>query len=195
MKAREFTLNLKKDEQEMPGVYIGDPCYILPDEFYHDFWGETHNFDDGAFSTEMPTGETRPVMIVAGTAYGDGIYQGEIIERAGDKRNSYNYKRSLYDFGVDSGTLAVVNLEFADPDKIDKFRQSKSSGVIIEHPCAGMQLDEDDGFFHFTVLYKESGGETVEGCSVNIGTNDFYEDEDETEDDEYYDNEYYEDEN
>lgn len=190
MKAREITLNLKKDEQEMPGVYIGDPCYILPDEFYHEFWGKTHNFDDGAFSTEMPTGETRPVMIVAGTAYGDGKYQGEIIERISDKHNSYNYKHSFYDFGVDSGCLAVVNLEFADPDKIDKFRQSKSLGIIIERPCAGMRLDEDNGFFNFAVLYKENGGEIIEGCSVNIETNDFENEYDETEDENYEDENY-----
>ena len=31
----------------MPGVYVGDPCYILNDKFYQEFWGDENDFEDG----------------------------------------------------------------------------------------------------------------------------------------------------
>lgn len=162
---------LKVDEHaKMPGVYVGDPCYILPEDFYDKFWGETHNYEDGAFTTE----EGRPVMIVAATAYGDGCYPGEILNHATGERTEYN-------FGVDAGCLSIVNLEFADPKKIEEVRESSSLGIIIDQPCIGMQLNEDEGAFDIDVLIPAGPGERNSSHYVHIETAGY--DDDEEEDD------------
>lgn len=122
----------------MPGVYVGDPCYILNDEFYQGFWGKENDFKDGELSKDG-----RPVMIVQGTAYGDGCYDGNINEYSASEHR-------LHDFPVDAGVLAVVNLEFADPEKIKEVEES-DLGVIFRTPCDTIILNEDGGEFDFFV--------------------------------------------
>ena len=70
--------------------YVGDPCYVLPDEIYHGIWGDKYNFEDGLIET--PEGN----WLVHGTAYGDGYYDG---------------------YPVDSGTLSVIPAELIAEDK------------------------------------------------------------------------------
>lgn len=153
---------LKVDEhKKMPGVFIGDPCYILPDDFYSEFWGETHKYEDGAFSTE----EGRPVMIVAATAHGDGRYPGEFL-------NHLTSEGLGCDFIVDSGCLAIVNLEFADPKKIEEVRSFNSLGIIIDQPCTGMRLDESKGSFFIDVLIPAESEEKNASHYVYINTAD-----------------------
>ena len=72
------------------GFYVGDPCYVLPDEIYHGIWGDKYNFEDGLIET--PEGN----WLVHGTAYGDGCYDG---------------------YFVDSGTLSVIPAELIAEDK------------------------------------------------------------------------------
>lgn len=156
---------LKVDERrKMPGVYIGDPCYILPEDFYNKFWGETHNYEDGAFTTE----EGRPVMIVQGTAYGDGCYDGNIHNYAINNHCSH-------DFPVDAGVLAVVNLEFADPEKIKEVENS-GLGVIFRTPCDTIILNENEGEFDFFIC---ANGDYL--YNIHIDTCDEYSEEDEEE--------------
>ena len=69
--------------------YVGDPCYVLPDEIYHGIWGDKYNFEDGLIET--PEGN----WLVHGTAYGDGYYDG---------------------YPVDSGTLSVIPAELIAED-------------------------------------------------------------------------------
>lgn len=163
----------------IPGVYIGDPCYILPGDFYDEFWGKQNNFEDGAFEKNG-----RPVMIVCGTAYGDGCYDGEIHERETDSIIGYN-------FPVDAGCLAIVNLEFADPEKVAEMRGNPDAlGVVIEKPCTGMLLDYDDGEFRFYTIAGDEPGKSNETYFVHIETRDVYEDEEEEDDwDNYYEEE------
>ena len=75
------------------GFYVGDPCYVLPDEIYHGIWGDKYNFEDGLIET--PEGN----WLVHGTAYGDGCY-GENGE-----------------YPVDSGTLSVIPAHLIAEDK------------------------------------------------------------------------------
>ena len=126
------------DGKPMPGVYVGDPCYILNDEFYQEFWGNENNFEDGELSKDG-----RPVMIVQGTAYGDGCYDGNIHNYAINNHCSH-------DFPVDAGVLAVVNLEFADPEKIKEVEES-GLGVIFRTPCDTIILNENEGEFDFFI--------------------------------------------
>lgn len=77
--------------------FIGDPCYVLPDEIYHKIWGDKHGFEDGRIETEEGT------FLVHGTAYGDGEYFDE-----DPTHNSYS---------VDAGVIAVIPIELIDPEK------------------------------------------------------------------------------
>lgn len=152
--------NLKvSDNKPMPGVYVGDPCYILNDELYQKFWGEENNFEDGAFSKDG-----RPVMIVCGTAYGDGNYDGQI----------HDYETGEYGqniFPVDAGVLAVVNLEFADPNEIESIKKN-GLGIILDKPCTMISLDEDEGDFNFFI-----GTEDENYYNVRIDTVGAYDDD------------------
>lgn len=167
--------------KKMPGVFIGDPCYILPNDFYAKFWGEEHNYENGAFSKEG-----KPVMIVQGTAYGDGCYDGIVTEYPDDKGSAYSDGRM---FAVDSGCLSVVNLEFADSDKIREVKDNQSLGIIIERPCVEMRLEEQGGTFDFNVLTDSDSGERKSICRAHIET-DAYEEEEEYEEEDYDDEEY-----
>lgn len=153
----------------MPGVYVGDPCYILPNDFYKKFWGEEHNWEDGALCTK----DGRPVMIVCSTMYGDGCYKGTV-------RNNETNESNSHEFSVDAGVLAVVNLEFADPKELADMRENPDDalGVIIDAPCSGMCLStNEDGEFRFNVLKKAEPGEREDTHFVYIETGDYPEDE------------------
>ena len=162
-------------DKPMPGVYVGDPCYILPNDFYQKFWGEEHNWEDGALCTK----DGRPVMIVCGTMYGDGCYQGTV-------RNNELNESVSHEFPVDAGVLAIVNLEFADPKELADMRENPDDalGVIIDTPCIGICLDSNEnGEFRFNVLKKAEPGEREDTHFVYIETGDYPEDEDDYEDD------------
>lgn len=34
------------------GFFIGDLCYVLSDEIYHEFWGRIFAYKDGVYETE-----------------------------------------------------------------------------------------------------------------------------------------------
>lgn len=166
MNRYKLTVN---DGKPMPGVYVGDPCYILNDEFYQEFWGNENNFEDGELSKDG-----RPVMIVQGTAYGDGCYDGNIIDFPTNNHRSH-------DFPVDAGVLAVVNLEFADPEKLKEIEDS-GLGVIFKTPCDTIILNEDEGEFDFFV---SANGDFL--YNIHIDTIGEYPEEEEEEEEPWYD--------
>lgn len=73
--------------------YIGDPCYIIPDQ-------EWTAFCDVMFATsDYHVTAFKDVPMLAGsTAFGDGVYADQLGNR----------------YGVDAGTLAVVPRELWD---------------------------------------------------------------------------------
>lgn len=95
-----------KSEQ---GFYIGDICYVLSEELYHETWGDKHQFSDGEFK-DPKTGLT---VVVAGTAWGDGEY-------ADNEGNHYP---------VDAGVIGVVPLELiADLSGLESGRVCVGAG-------------------------------------------------------------------
>lgn len=74
-------------------LYIGDPCYILEDEYY-DVWTSKNDAKDGAIKQNMNT----VIGLVSGTDYGDGDYD-------------CNHKGQQ--FFVDSGTIGIFGSNFA----------------------------------------------------------------------------------
>lgn len=78
------------------GFYIGDVCYVLADDIYHDVWG-ANGYRDGVV-------EARGFKFaVSGTAFGDGTY----------------YDREGYEYGVDAGVIGLVPLELVEKDGAD----------------------------------------------------------------------------
>lgn len=105
------------------GFYVGDICYVLGDKLYHGIWGAS-GYDDG----EHTDPETGLKFAVAGTAYGDGEYEG----------SDGKY------YGVDAGVIGIVPLEL-----VEKKRGLKLGSV---HECAGTaEMKAEDGCFVFTL--------------------------------------------
>lgn len=77
-------------------LYVGDPCYILQDEYY-DVWTGENDGKDGAIKLGM----NGVIGLVSGTDYGDGEY-------------SSNHKGQK--FFVDSGTIGIFGSDFVKDD-------------------------------------------------------------------------------
>lgn len=79
-----------------PGeYYIGDICYVMNDDTYHNVWGSMFGHVDGYYTNGTKS------FVVAGTSYGDGEYKGT---------NGFNYS-------VDSGTIGIVSANLFDNEK------------------------------------------------------------------------------
>lgn len=109
--------------------YIGDPCYVVP----NNLWGKlidstgcfglnlenVENWNDGKFFYRgLP-------CFVNGTAYGDGVY----------------YDGNGTKYGVDAGLLGIMPVEVCKKSGLKLGRV-----VEISEP---FEVWEDDGIFHF----------------------------------------------
>lgn len=159
------------------GVYIGDPCYILPDTVYHGVWEDQYEFEDGVVRTK----DGKFVMFVSGTAFGDGVYEGKVEIKKGPEREINDC-----DFPVDAGVIAIVNMEFAKSDwKSDSMFEDNC--LIVEEPVSRVECETDnDGSFEFRFNTKNAE------YRVDTYTGEEYEDE-EYEDESDYDYDYDED--
>ena len=98
---------IPKANGERP-VYIGDPCYVFPDEH----WGALCKALDRGYkkAKELDVSANqfvvfmneKPVMVMGNTTHGDGVYpikmDGEVIG----------------EFGVDSGTFAMIPTHYIE---------------------------------------------------------------------------------
>lgn len=138
--------------------WIGDPCYVLSDDVYYGVWDDKYNFEDGKIDVD-----DKLSFLVHGTAYGDGSYQGT---------NGAEY-------GVDSGTLAVIPMDLV----------AKLDGVQFGSVEASKTawLDYNDGTFDITLDGKSFSIITGEDEEEEDGPWDpeEYDDQDNWDDDEY----------
>jgi hypothetical protein len=120
--------------------YIGDPCYIIPDEDWDNlckntnYWGEGDNrfpikdedvvnFDDGLYHWEGRT------CFAAFTKYGDGCY--------GDKKGNVMV-------GVDSGLIGIIPIK-----KGDEIEGLFYPYTLLRTFGKKFLVWEEDGVFHF----------------------------------------------
>lgn len=181
MLKEDVNVNLKID---LPGVYIGDPCYILPDEIYQGIWENKYSFEDGAVYTD----DNKLVMIVASTFDGDGVYAafGHVYEA--DSVGNHE----LFSVPVDAGVIAIVNLEFAKEDwKEDPICNGENGeGYISEKPVSQVSFFANcDG--HYEIEAHNTDGSKFD---FEIYTAPEYEDEDPYEEDPYDEQPYVDDE-
>jgi hypothetical protein len=101
-------------------VWVGDPCYVIPDELWDEvckqiFAGTNHEVNQvikfefrdlreaGVSDAMLDNCACRKLAFIqCGTMYGDGVYQS----------------MSDYNYGVDAGCLAAVPDYLIDPSKI-----------------------------------------------------------------------------
>ena len=134
--------------------WIGDPCYVLSDDIYYGIWDDKYEFKDGKIDVD-----DKLSFLVHGTAYGDGCYEGT---------NGFEY-------GVDSGTLAVIPMDLV----------AKTDGVefgTVEASSTAW-LDYNDGEFDIT----------LDDQSIQIQTSEEEDYEDDYEEDDYEEDDYEED--
>ena len=74
------------------GFAIVDPCRVLSDDVYHNFWGKKKKFADGIFEVNGFS------FAVGSTAHGDGVY----------------YDTDCHKYPVDAGVIALVPLELVE---------------------------------------------------------------------------------
>jgi hypothetical protein len=182
MLKEDVNVYLKAD---LPGVYIGDPCYILRDEIYYGIWEDKYNFEDGTVYTD----DNRLVMIVASTFNGDGIYPafGHVYgaNRVGNHES--------FSVPVDAGVVALVNLEFAKEDwKEDPICNGENGeGYVSEKPVSQVMFFADrDGHFEIEVHNTDKSKFDFEIHTEPEDGNEELYDEEEPYDEPYVDDEY-----
>ena len=118
------------------GFYIGDICYVLSDEVYHDIWGSQNSYQDG----KIQVGNYE--FAVDRTAYGDGYY----LDNNGK------------DYSVDAGVIGCVPFELIDMDKLHENYDPRVNpidilndfGRFVEGSRAEFKTD-DNGIFTITI--------------------------------------------
>lgn len=146
------------------GFYIGDICYVLSDEVYHDIWGNQNSYQEG----KIQVGDY--AFAVDRTAYGDGTY----VDNNGTE------------YSVDAGVIGCVPFELIDMDKLhesydpgaDPIDILNNLGLFVEGSQAEFETD-DEGVFN---VYVDNQ------VAIVIDTNhesDYEEDDEDS--DEYYD--------
>lgn len=115
--------------------YIGDPCYVLSDDVYYGIWDDKYNFEDGII--DCGNGLS---FLVHGTAYGDGGYQGT---------NGAEY-------GVDSGTLAVIPMDLvAKLDGVQFGSVETSKTAWLDYNNGTFDITLDNGSFSIITSEEE----------------------------------------
>lgn len=148
------------------GFYIGDPCYVLPDEIYNEIWGDKYNFKDG----KIEVGDK--AFLVHGTAYGDGEYFDGI-------GTSY---------GVDSGTLALIPLELIKDNELIPDEGAYEYGKVVYGTKGSLKYyDDETGMFEFIIDSKptiiETGDIEYNDDDDYINEEDNFQEDDEDEED------------
>ena len=137
--------------------YVGDPCYVLSDDIYYGIWDDKYNFEDGII--DCGNGLS---FLVHGTAYGDGNYQGT---------NGAEY-------GVDSGTLAVIPMDLVaklDGVQFGSVEASKTAWLDYNNGTFDITLDNGS----FSIITSEDEEEDGPWDPEE------YDDQDNWDDDEY----------
>lgn len=116
-----------KVEMETDKVFVGDPCYAMDKDVYHDIWGDVLDYADGPISKDDIN-----YAVVAHTRWGDGTYTDD-------------YTGATFD--VDSGTLGITNLKYRREDEDDA--SLNRLGKVVDIPsgkCIAILECFVDGF-------------------------------------------------
>lgn len=118
--------------------YVGDLCYLLPDEIYDEY---VCNFDKEEVVVEIKVDDDEPFLAFYNhTAYGDGCYRDNL-------RNKYS---------VDAGLIGIVQLTSKNYLKIAQKINKEKNGKVIEF-SEPFEVAASNGFFEFGHIKIETG--------------------------------------
>jgi|WetSurSiteA1Bulk_404760.scaffolds.fasta_scaffold14398_4 hypothetical protein len=120
------------------GLYfIGDPCYLIPDEDW-DVIGDNTNWFGANLSDNMPPND-----------WDDGLYHwnGKLCFASHTKHGDgcFTFSRGRREIWVDSGTIGITPFDGNPPDGASL--GFWLGGVIEEHKNP-IEVWEEDGVFH-----------------------------------------------
>ena len=140
-----MTTGIKETIYCEDGFYIGDPCYALDDALYDEWlkWADERKKTEGSWRSEGKfVFDGNDIMISDHTKYGDGFYDGCV---------------------VDSGNIAVIPLGYCDSKK-----DYHDYGSVIDNYTGKVTLHTDEnGDFYIRWGKWDSetihtGGETLQ---------------------------------
>jgi hypothetical protein len=116
--------------------YIGDLCYAMPDEIYHDIWDDKFNFNDGCYKRAAAGPEDMDVYFAMRGTGGDG----EMIGSDGKR------------FMIDAGHIGIASVSIctkADkPDTIYTFTKDVQCSLL------GDSFKFSDGQQYLSIKWK-----------------------------------------
>ena len=178
---KNMGINFKKDENKVSevsevskigkigkiksnqGFAIVDPCRVLSDDVYHNFWGKKKKFADGIFEVNGFS------FAVGSTAHGDGVY----------------YDTDCRKYPVDAGVIALIPLELVEDKSGLRYGNVFKMSGEAEFKC-------EDGIFdislpgshqvHINTQYDEDEDDESDEYD---DSDEYDEDNEDNEDDEY----------
>lgn len=143
------TYSIDETIKSTTGFYFGDPCYVMSRKDYDDLLDQMYK-DDKEYGRTGKFNVNGHELIVDGTAYGDGMYDG------------WNET-----YPVDAGMLSVIPLELVKKDPTNMGWVCKEAGEV-------RMKTTDNGYFSVFV-----DGSQVEGVETGYDDeDDDYDDED-----------------
>jgi hypothetical protein len=107
--------------------YIGDVCYALDDDVYHQQWGKKYHYDVGTHDIQF--NGVHDAITMNYTAYGDGTYVDEL---------------SKLEFYVDSGTIGIVPFNLCSSKNI---KDNKIKGGHFIESTTPIEFKSISGIF------------------------------------------------
>jgi hypothetical protein len=115
---------MKITEMLLKGIFIGDPCYVLPDELYQQLIKDYH---DGEHRSEAG----KLIAVTTSEFGGDGVYPVKIWHKG------YCFYDKIM---VDSGLISIVNIEFSRSGILNK-------GLFFCDPVRDFDFQRENGDF------------------------------------------------
>lgn len=135
------------------GVWIGDPCYVVPDELWSVFcnawqaYEKKHEDLPRCYIAETHDEYTGRGFYSWSTAYGDGCYQ------------LYVNDKPVAKLGVDAGTLAAIPVELLDEwRKRYDLGDYEGLGHVVESSHLHGEIVMEDGDLFWGDVRLPTGG-------------------------------------
>lgn len=134
---------MKQEVMKNAHWYVGDPCYIIPDDDWQDFCEATFNEENRAKGDRRERGHVDSIInwhgqeITLWSNGGDGTWTFSGLESANGKTS----------FGVDAGIFCVINLNDLPAHEADI-----SDGILFEREP---DLYVEDGIVYLNRIHDD----------------------------------------
>jgi hypothetical protein len=146
---------------ELPAgeYYIGDPCYVLPDEEWLDALESTGYF--GLYpdvSSISNTDRYAPKELQNGVFSRDGVLFAVSSTESGDGEYPVEWNGKIGSCGVDSGDISAIPMEIIDVDAVNADYPGGIKGLGVIHTFANpFTVQYVDGTIRFGPVHVLTG--------------------------------------